>query len=154
MIDEILVHHIDTARFLFGDVSSVYGETRRINPVIHGGGDAILTLRHINETTGLIIPIWVRLWMRQSSRASAPGEIWSGREKMWTDDFCGAIAGIVCAALSHFISCLESSLRFESEAGEYLDRTFAVVEGAYSSAASNCRVEVLEMVAGKAMNAF
>ena len=34
IIDETLVHHIDTARFLFGDIQTVYAEAMRVNPQI------------------------------------------------------------------------------------------------------------------------
>ena len=52
MIDETLVHHIDTARFLFGDVLSIYAEAARRNDRIAGEDHAILTVRHANQVIG------------------------------------------------------------------------------------------------------
>lgn len=162
MIDETLVHHIDTARFLFGDISSVYAEARRINPVIHGEDQAILTLRHVNEVMGSIdghsfldhadlgptLDEAVFDGESGSIRVSALGEIWSGHQKIWTADFSTGYRGdSVHSALAHFISCLESGQPFETEAREYLEKTFAVVEAAYTSIASNRSVETAEILA-------
>jgi predicted dehydrogenase len=36
MIDEVLVHHIDTARFLFGEIGSIYAQSMRGNASIAG----------------------------------------------------------------------------------------------------------------------
>ena len=52
IIDETLVHHIDTARFLFGDIQTVYAEAMRVNPRIQGEDHAILTLRHTEPVMG------------------------------------------------------------------------------------------------------
>lgn len=162
MIDETLVHHIDTARFLFGDITSVYAEATRMNPRILGEDHAILTLRHLNEVMGWIDghsflgfddagPTLDEATFEGESgsiRVSALGEIWSGHEKIWTDDFTTGYRGdSVYAALAHFIHCLETGEPFESEAREYLEKTFAVVEAAYTSVASNRRVEIAEIVA-------
>lgn len=162
IIDETLVHHIDTARFLFGDVVSVYAQARRVNPRIQGEDHAILTVRHATEVMG---------WMDGHSflahkdagpsldeavfdgdagsiRVSAAGEIWSGHTKVWTDDFSKGYRGdSVYSALNHFISCLQSGEAFETEAREYLEKTFAVVEAAYASIGSGRRVETSEILA-------
>jgi len=157
IIDEALVHHIDTARFLFGDIASVYAETRRINPRIQGEDHAILTLRHVNPVMGWIDghsflafedagPGMDEATFEGESgsiRVTAAGEIWSGSHKIWTDDFSKGYHGdSVYAALHHFADCLESGEPFEVEAGEYLEKTFSVVEAAYASAASKQRVDI------------
>jgi len=36
LIDEALVHHIDTARFLFGEIESVVAQASRRNPNVTG----------------------------------------------------------------------------------------------------------------------
>lgn len=161
IIDETLVHHIDTARFLFGDVVSVYAQARRVNPRIQGEDQAILTLRHANEVMGWVdghsflahedagpsLDEAVFDGDAGSIRVSAAGEIWSGHKKIWTDDFSKGYRGdSVYATLNHFISCLESGEAFETEAREYLEKTFAVVEAAYASAAADRRVETSEIV--------
>jgi D-apiose dehydrogenase len=161
IVDETLVHHIDTARFLFGDISSVYAEARRINPSIRGEDHAILTLTHNNEVVGWIdghsflnhedagpsLDEAIFEGETGSIRLTSLGEIWRGREKIWTGDFSIGYRGdSVYSALAHFIHCLQTGERFETEAREYLEKTFAVVEAAYTSIASNRRVETAEIV--------
>jgi D-apiose dehydrogenase len=165
MIDETLVHHIDTARFLFGDISSVCAQARRVNPRIRAEDHAMLMLRHANEVMGSIdghsflaheenSPALDEAIFEGDSgsiRVCARGEIWAGNTKIWTDDFSRGYRGdSVYAALTHFIQCLETGLPFESEAPEYLDKTFAVVEAAYASLASRRLVEIEEIVAPSA----
>ena len=80
-------------------------------------------------------------------RVSAAGEIWSGHKKIWTHDFSTGYRGdSVYNTLLHFIQCLETGERFETEAREYLETTFAVVEAAYASVASKQRVAIAEIV--------
>jgi predicted dehydrogenase len=161
LVDEVLVHHIDTARFLFGDIASIYAEGARRNPHLVGEDHVILTLRHVNSVMG-----WVEghTFQKQddtrsthdeatfegdsgSIRIDKLGEIWSGGEKVWTDDHVRGYRGdSVYATEAHFIDCLKSGRPFESGAREYLEKTFAVVEAAYTSLNSHRRVEIAEIV--------
>jgi predicted dehydrogenase len=165
IIDEALVHHIDTARFLFGDIASVYAETRRLNSIIRGEDQAILTVRHANDMLGTIDghsfldqddlgPTMDDVVFEGESgaiRISPLGEIWSANGKIWTADFSVGYRGdSVYATLAHFIACLDSGESFESEAREYLEKTFAVVEAAYLSAESKRRIEIAEILASPA----
>lgn len=167
MIDETLVHHIDTARFLFGDISSVYAETRKLNPAIQGEDQAILTVRHANDLIGTIDGHNSRdqedlgqtmddaVFEGESCtiRVSPLGEIWSGLKKIWTADFSTGYRGdSVYSTLTHFIDCLDSGEPFETEAREYLEKTFAVVEAAYLSSGSNRRIRISEILAHHAIS--
>jgi predicted dehydrogenase len=156
LIDEVLVHHIDTARFLFGDISSVYAESARRNPRMVGEDHAILALRHVGGAMGSVEG---HAFVKHNTgsthdeaifegdlgtiRVSSLGEIWSGGQKIWTDDQVKGYRGdSVYACQAHFIDCLKSGRSFESEAREYLKKTFAMVEAAYASLTSHCRVEI------------
>jgi predicted dehydrogenase len=161
IIDETLVHHMDTARFLFGDITSIYTEATRRSDHVVGEDQAILTLRHANHMIG-----WVDGHNFLDHHGSGPspdesifegesgsiritnlGEIWSGHQKIWTDDFTSGYRGdSVYATQAHFIDCLESGRPFETEAREYLEKTFAVVEAAYSSMDSHRAVAIAEIV--------
>lgn len=161
MVDEVLVHHIDTARFLFGDIASVYAEAERRSPYIVGEDHAILTLRHdgvlgwidghsflAHESTGSSIDEARFEGEGGAIRVTAMGEIWSGDQKIWKDDSIHGYRGdSVYAAQAHFIECLETGRPFASEAREYLEKTFAVVEAAYGSMALHRSVEIGEIVA-------
>jgi D-apiose dehydrogenase len=159
MIDEVLVHHIDTARFLFGDIASIFAQGARRNPHILAEDHVILTLRHLQGAMG-----WVEShsFLKHddskstldeatfegdagSIRINRLGEIWSGDERVWRDSGVGYRGDSVYATQAHFIDCLESGRPFETEARDYLEKTFAVVEAAYSSMSSHRAVEIAEI---------
>jgi predicted dehydrogenase len=161
IIDETLVHHIDTARFLFGDIQAVYAEAIRVNPRIHGEDHAILTVRHTTPVMGWLhahsfvaledsvqsIDESIFEGEEGSIRISAAGEIWAGHKKIWTQDFSTGYRGdSVYNTLLHFVQCLEAGEPFETEARDYLEKTFAAVEAAYASVASKRGVAVAEIV--------
>ena len=158
LIDEVLVHHVDTARFLFGDISSIYAEGERRNPCMVGEDHAILTLRHVSGAMGSVVG---HAFLEHNTgsthdeaifegdsgtiRVNSLGEIWSGPQKIWTNPEAKGYRGdSVYACQAHFIDCLKSGQPFETGAREYLEKTFAVVEGAYASLISHCRVEIAE----------
>jgi len=49
IVHETLVHHIDVARAMFGDPSSVYGDVQRLNPAIAGEDSALIIMEHEND---------------------------------------------------------------------------------------------------------
>lgn len=160
LIDEVLVHHIDTARFLFGDITSIHAEGARRNPRMAGEDHVILTLRHVNTAMG-----WVdgHSFLNHddsgptldeatfegdagSIRLTKDGALWSGDERIWRDPGVGYRGDSVYATQLHFIESLETGRPFETGAREYLEKTFAVVEAAYASMASHRTVEISEIL--------
>ena len=131
IIDETLVHHMDTARFIFGDITSVYGEALRRNPGILGEDYAILTMRHLKDVIGTIDgnrfldlddgPGTDEASFEGESgsiRITARCDIWSGSKKIWTNDVVSGYRGdSVYATQAHFVDCLETGRPCESSVG-------------------------------------
>jgi predicted dehydrogenase len=159
---ETIVHHIDTARFLFGDIEEVYCQTGKLNPVLRAEDFAILTLRHVGGVCGVIDGNRVtepdeagpamevarfegfdnKIHLRHS------GEVRLGDESVLSADGGRGYRGDSCRATQqHFVDCLAENRQFETEAGDYLKRTVAVVEACYLSAAEDRVVKVSEFSA-------
>lgn len=156
LIYETLVHQIDTARFLFGDIARIYAEIRRINPVIAGEDQAAILLRHVSDLPGLIeshrfadpVPKGPAMGdacfdgEEGSLLVRATGEIFAGEERVWTPPPEQGYRGdSVFATQRHFIDCLLEGRPFETSGREYL-KTFAAVEAAYDSAARGAAVSL------------
>lgn len=148
LIYETLVHHIDTARFLFGDLAAIYAQARRRNPAIAGEDQALLMLTHA-DISGIIDghrfldpepdgPVMGQATVEGESgvlRLLGTGDIFRGSEKIWTNEAPEGYRGdSVRATQQHFVDCLRSGIPFESGGREYL-KTFRAVEAAYESVA-------------------
>ncbi len=160
LVIEVLVHHIDTARFLFGDIDEVYCQTGQLNPVMAAEDFALVTLRHRGGVRGMIDgnrvgepdeagPAMeaVRIeGMDSKIRMGHSGEVLVGDEQVFSVDGMPGYRGDSCRATQqHFVDCLANDQEFETEATDYLRRTVAVVEACYVSAAENRPVRVSEI---------
>ena len=160
LIYETLVHHIDTARFLFGDIKSVYAHARRHNAQIHGEDRALLTLVHESDVDGLIDghrflnpeptgPAMGDAWLDGEDAAlhiNAAGDISMKGEQVWKAPPAEGYKGdSVIAVQRHFIDCLASGAAFETGAREYL-ASFAVSEAAYRSIAERREIAMSELL--------
>jgi predicted dehydrogenase len=158
LIHETLVHHIDTARYLFGELEWVQARMRRINPVIVGEDQAVLTLTHASGLMGLVDgnrysepvpegPVLGEAWFEGSAATlhlRGDGGLYAGAECVWRNQASEGYRGdSVRATQQHFIDCLLSGQPFESGGREYL-KTFGAVEAAYQSAAAGCAVHIAE----------
>ena len=153
LLYETLIHHIDTARFLFGDIKRVYAELRRNNPLIQGEDQALLLTTHKSELRGIIdghrfLDLAVNsgplgdaffegdegmLWLHPLGDVYHRNAI--GEERLaWKNTAHGGYRGdSVHATQQHFIDCLRSGAPFESDAASYL-QSVAVMEAGYRSA--------------------
>jgi predicted dehydrogenase len=162
LVIETLVHHIDTARFLTGDIEEVYCQTERLNPRIQAEDFVIITLRHTNGVRGVIdgnragepdepgaaMENTRVEGMENTIRLRHSGDVWLGAEKVFSGDGIAGYRGDSCRATEqHFVDCLASGAEFESEAGDYLNKTVATVEACYRSAAENRPVRIEEIAA-------
>jgi predicted dehydrogenase len=149
LIDEALVHHIDVASFLFGDITTVYAQAGRRNQSITGEDWAILTLTHKDSVHG-----WIDGHRFRDPQPDGPvagdaffegeagtisilptGDVYSNRSLAWKNDVTAGYRGdSVAATQAHFIASLKSKKPFETEGRRYL-HTFAAVQAAYQSIA-------------------
>ncbi len=156
LIHETLVHNIDVARFLFGDVRSVCARLLRRNPAIAGEDQAWLLLTHD------VLAGWVDGHRYLDLAPDSPvlgdavfegdegllyvapsGDVLLGGETIWKNTVTAGYRGdSVRATQEHFIDCLLNGRPFETAGREYLLKTVAVVEAAYRSA----RDQTLETV--------
>lgn len=161
LIYETLIHQIDTARFIFGDVASVYAETRQINPLIAGEDLAYLILSHASGLAGCVdgnrfahagipgpmedsAPMGDAIFEGEAGfmMVTAAGDVLINGRRVWENAVQTGYRGdSVRATQQHFVKELLGGRQFESGAEEYL-RSFGVVEAAYRSAASGARYDL------------
>ena len=160
LIHETLIHHVDTAKFFFGKIQSVYAHARRHNAVIQGEDRALLTLVHESNIDGLIDghrfsnpeppgAAMGEAWFDGDDATlhiNAAGDITIKGEQVWqappTEGYKG---DSVYAVQKHFIDCLASGEGFETGARQYLE-SFAVTEAAYRSIAERRQVALAELL--------
>lgn len=160
IIQVTLVHHMDTARFLLGEIDSVYAEGSRRNPHIVGEDQAIITLTHKSGTHG-----WVDGHRFLDPNPDGPamgdaffegelgtlsilatGDVFRNNIRVWKNEVTAGVLGdSVRATQAHFISCLKDGTPFESAGRSYL-HTFAAVEAAYRSIAERRCVALSEIL--------
>jgi predicted dehydrogenase len=160
LIDEALVHHIDTARFLFGEIESVVAQASRRNPNVIAEDQAILVLTHEAPVHGWIdghrfrdpVPDGPAMGdaffegERGTMSIPATGDVYLNNVLAWKNDVTAGYRGdSVRATQAHFISCLKDGSVFESGGCEYL-RTFAAVEAAYRSVSERRSISVAEIL--------
>lgn len=156
LIYETLVHHLDTARFLFGELESVYALARRRNPVIAGEDQALLALRHSGGVDGCISG---HRFLDASPAEPVMGEaVFEGEDGVltvlpngdvhrndvlfWKNDVINGYRGdSVYATQRHFLECLGRGAPFETGVAEYY-KSFRAAEAAYESIASGCAISL------------
>jgi len=158
LIDQTLVHHIDTARFLFGEIAALSAQAGRRNPAIAAEDWAMLMLTHESAVHGWIdghrfldpIPagpaVGEAVFEGELGTLSirGTGDIYRDQVLAWKNDVTVGYRGdSVRATQAHFIACLRDHTRFETGGREYL-RTFAAVEAAYTSIAERRCVSLAE----------
>ena len=161
LLMETLVHHLDTARYLMGEIEEVFCRTGKLNPVIAGEDLALISIRHTNGVLGTIDgnrttkPAEAGEVMGSSrfegSEAAielrGSGDVWLGGEQVFSGRDSIGYKGDSCRATQqHFIDCLLSGAEFETEATDYLNTTVAAVEACYRSAAENRPVSINEII--------
>ena len=160
LLFETLVHHIDTSRFLFGELDTVYGRLRRVNPRIQGEDQVLLIASHQSGLNGVIDgnrffdlapdspPLGDAFFEFENGalRLSATGDIFrvtpTGGDLLWKNEVTSGYRGdSVRATSQHFVRSLAAGLPFETPGRDYLV-TVAAVEAAYRSHETGAAVRV------------
>ncbi|HEU0122832.1 MAG TPA: Gfo/Idh/MocA family oxidoreductase [Bryobacteraceae bacterium] len=160
LLFETLVHHIDTARFLFGELDTLYARTRRVNPHIAGEDQVLLVAAHHSGLAGVmdgnrfldLAPDSPPLGDAQfefengALRVAPNGDVLrltaGGGALLWKNEVTSGYRGdSVRATLQHFVRSLQAGLTFETAGRDYLV-TVAAVEAGYRSQAEGRAVRV------------
>jgi predicted dehydrogenase len=156
LLYETGIHYIDTYRYLFGEISSVYCQTRKVNPNIAGEDMAIVHVNFANRMTGIYDAN--RTTYMQEVRSPAygwmtiegtegkllleqSGEIYytrrDGEQKKHEYEIPpGWKGGCAIATQQHFIDGLLKGIPYESAGPEYL-KSVQVMYACYESAQEN-----------------
>jgi predicted dehydrogenase len=157
LIFENGVHFLDTFRFLFGEVASIYATTARRNPVIKGEDSALLVCRHRSGVTSLLDanryneseaedPRYTFGTVRIDGSGGHLEFDFDGRifikplgDKLREHNYEPARRGFagdcVYAVQRHFVDAMLDGTEFESTPRDYL-KSVQLVEAAYASAAT------------------
>jgi predicted dehydrogenase len=165
IIFETLVHHMDTARFLFGDLDTVFARYRRVNEHIAGEDPAIIVLTHTSALTGIVDgnryldlapdspPLGDAFFEFEEGALSvhAGGDIYLHRSGepprlTWKNDVTAGYRGdSVRATIQHFIDCLIARTPFETSGRDYL-LTVGAVEAAYRSGETGQAIAIAGLI--------
>ncbi|MDQ2780613.1 MAG: Gfo/Idh/MocA family oxidoreductase [Pseudomonadota bacterium] len=145
LVMEVLIHHIDTLRFLLGDMTLRYARLGRASPAMRGEDRAFLAFE-----TAAGAP--VSLLSNLAVQGQPPGLVdrlmligSAGTLSLEGDtlrcagpqpfeqryDMAACYAQSYADAIGHFVDCIESGAPFETSASDNL-RTLALVEAAYT----------------------
>jgi len=160
LIYETLIHPIDTARFLFGEIATVQAHIRRFNSLLAGEDRAVVILTHDDGTDGIIdgnryvnpeppgpaMGDAVFEGTEGTLRVLANGDIYANTQQVWSHPAnIGYKGDSVLATQQHFIDCLRDGKPFETDVESYLG-SYAAVEAAYLSATGKRVVTLQEML--------
>ncbi|MEZ5355680.1 MAG: Gfo/Idh/MocA family oxidoreductase [Bryobacteraceae bacterium] len=163
LLFESVVHPIDTARFLFGGVDTIYAHTARRNPRIAGEDTALCVLQHKDSGLAGIVDGHRFTDLRPDSpplgdtsvegelgilEVTPAGDVLSNGKLVWPNTYKHGYRGdSVRATQQHFVDCLRTGQEFETSGQAYL-HTFAAVEAAYRSASEGKAVAVADVEHG------
>ena len=160
LLFETLIHHIDTARFLFGELHTIFAQLRRVNPHIQGEDQVLMIATHDSGLAGVINgnrfldlspdspPLGDGFFEFENGalRLAPNGDVLrvtpNGDELLWKNDITSGYRGDSVRATSrHFVRALAAGQAFETTGRDYLV-TVAAVEAGYRSHAAGKAVRV------------
>jgi predicted dehydrogenase len=172
IIEDLGIHILDIARFLFGDVTMLTARTRRINPGIKGEDVATMLLDHENGTTSVVDCSYATklavepfpetlveidgsegtLRLAQGYRLTVTGRSGTTEHDIsppllhWASRPWHNIQESVAAIQQHWADCLRTGAETSTSGADNL-KTFALVEAAYAGAASGKPVLLADLLA-------
>jgi D-apiose dehydrogenase len=171
IVEDLGIHALDVARFLFGDVDNVNARIKRVNPNIkgedvatilldHGHGIASMvdcsyatqaehelfpqTLLEIDGTKGTI-RLGAQYQLTVTSQRVTRHQDVSPALLPWATRPWHNIQESVALIEQHWIDCLHQKLEPQTSGRDNL-KTFALVEAVYQSAASGKTVEMKQLL--------
>ncbi len=154
-IYETLVHHLDIARFVGGEIRDIFCRTQRINPKIAGEDCVTISFGYQSGASGTIdanringsVPAPMVFGLLEveceqgAAWCDADGKVWTRRfdsqdnpvEFKYPLTIDGYRGESVFAAQRHMIDCLINSAPCESEATQYI-KSVRLMEACYRSA--------------------
>lgn len=151
LVYETLVHLLDTFRFLFGEIVSVYCQNRRLNPVIVGEDQSLIQVTFADGRLGVIdanritgprpAPVAMGTLVVECTegtlRVAPDGTVFvtrAGAEERlpFRPTETGYKGDSVLATQAHLLDCLRTGRMSESDGRDYL-KTVALVEACYRS---------------------
>ncbi len=162
LIYEVLVHHLDTSRFLFGEPRELSCMTARVNPKMAGEDLAFITLRYHDGFAGIIDANRCAptdnngramgnfridghdgtLWMTDEGCITLEPRNGSRKIHHWHIPVQGYRGDACYGTQKHFAESLISGQEFETSGDDYL-RTMTLVDLAYTSAREGKTLPVL-----------
>ena len=162
IIEDLGIHSLDVARFLFGDVTGLTARTRRVNPKIRGEDVATMLLDHASGVTSVVdcsyatlLPVEPfpetlieidavegSLRLTQGYKLAVMGRGGTRTEDAsppllpWASRPWHNIQESVLAIQKHWVDCLSQGAEPATSGRDNL-KTLALVEAAYASAASS-----------------
>jgi predicted dehydrogenase len=172
IIEDLGIHILDIARFLFGDVTTLIARTRRINPRIKGEDVATMLLDHENGITSVVDCSYATklavepfpetlveidgsegtLRLAQGYRLTVTGKSGTTERDVsppllpWASRPWHNIQESVAAIQQHWTDSLKSRRETSTSGADNL-KTFALVEAAYAGAESGKPVRLADLLA-------
>lgn len=171
IIEDLGIHTLDIARYILGDVRSVTARTKRVNPNIKGEDVATILLDHESGATSIVDVSYATKLSREpfpetlieidgsegtirltqgyqlevtNANGTATDDV-SPILLSWASRPWHNIQESVYAIQQHWVDKLKQGAEHSTSGADNL-KTFALVEGAYESAASGQTVDVGAML--------
>lgn len=172
IVDDLGVHVLDVARYLFGDVVTLTARTTRVNPSIAGEDTATILLDHDSGVTSIVdcsystkqaveqFPETVievdgsegTIRLRQGYRLLVTGKSGNAERDVsppllpWAQKPWHNVQESVAAIQQHWVDCLKAGCE-PATSGEDNIKTYALVEAAYRGAASRQPIAIAGVLA-------